>query len=164
MKIIEIEQAIILKSVQIECAESVFTKLNEERRDLEAQLEELKKPEPRFYKGQPVLVKNKNDTLWRTGLFNQITGCDYYHCQTTYNSGVFGSWEECKPDLDFKTIPNWIEWNGAEKGHGEYLPNFEGRVTLVLFRDGSVKTLVAGVSWRHEDITDYAVISLPEWM
>ena len=54
MKKIELEQAIILKSVLIEGAEDAIKKLHEERRNLEQQIIELENPKPRFYKGQPV--------------------------------------------------------------------------------------------------------------
>lgn len=117
---------------------------------------ELEKPEPRLYKGQPVLVREQGISAWATRFFYALNNGSFVTTDEEY-------WDECKPDLTFKSIINWIEWKGGD------CPVDGGVIVGVVLGDGGTRMREARLlSWGGHggdgSIIRYAVIGLPEWV
>lgn len=148
------------------CHQRILHEIDAVIKSTERAIDELEKqgePEHKFYIGQPVLVKNVEDALWRTAFFNGLNAHNYFYCKSTYDAAVCGTWDECKPDLDFKTMPNWIEWKGGEMpldGDAMVAAEVDDGTTFY----GTATDLNSYCAGTISEVIRYAVINLPEWV
>jgi hypothetical protein len=153
---LKIEAAIKIKSASISRVEEVFSRLCKDRVELEKQLAEIKDHQ-RLYKGQPVIGTNSDSSTLK-GFYIGIDNSNGAHrYKIDWRSSTVWA-EECEPDLDFKSITNWIEWNGCE------CPvDLDAMVNVVLKDGWTVYAKAARFSWDEKEnpVIRYAVIDLP---
>lgn len=116
-------------------------------------------PKQRFYKGQPVLVRDYDDAGWYLDILMDISMTENapYECRN-------GTWRQCKPDLDAVPMLNWIEHDGGA------MPVAATQRILALLANGSeVYREACDFTWQKESapysyIKRYAIVKLPEFI
>jgi hypothetical protein len=133
-----------------------FEKLNKEVTDI---LEEALAPPVRFYKNQPVLVRDFNGG-WKKKLYHQFNNCLSHQC-TMYDGTSPLNWKDVKPDTDAESIINWVEHDGSINQVATPLNS----IVIIECNDGDV-LYHENVSHINIDsfIARYAIIPLPEFL
>jgi len=119
-------------------------------------LEKALAPEPRFYKGQPVLVKDHDDDEWLHEILVSIGRDPFFPYQT-----IDAKWKQCKPDPDAPSYINWFEHDGGD------CPVDGDEIVFVIYSNGVLQFGGVGVEaknryWRN--VVRYAIIPLPEFI
>jgi len=117
-------------------------------------LRESLAPPQRFYKGQPVLVRDFGALTWANGFFESINELGQFVVTLEASSTPY--WDECKPDPDAVSLPNWIENDHTEK-------RVEGDFITWEFADGRLGC-TTGFVCLSVDVARYCIISLPKWL
>ena len=115
-------------------------------------------PKQRFYKGQPVLVRDYDDAGWYLDILMDISMTENapYECRN-------GTWRQCKPDLDAVPMLNWIEHDGGE------MPVDGNTIVNVTTKCGiTTGGMAIEYGWKDGDcdgdIIRYAIVKLPEFI
>ena len=124
--------------------------------------EKLKKaiaPEPRFYKGQPVKVKSDMG-FWKEAFFIRRENGKYeVKAGPDVNSQIY---DECKPDPDAVSLPNWIEHDGSSvnipypKNHSAVWVSEKGHTHIDQWREDGFRA--------DFGVIRYCIIPLPEFI
>lgn len=154
----------------IEANEAIIARYIEQRNEIKVAIDKLKnknaeleKSAHRLYKGQPVIGIIGISSVMK-GLYAGIDNANsLYRYKIDIGSGPIVGVKKCKPDLDFKSITNWIEWNGGD------CPVDGGEMVVVERRNGTTDYGIASsFIWIHGNVVSgivtYAVIALPEFI
>ena len=123
-------------------------------------LSEALLPAPKFYVGQPVLVKDviQEDGEWITAVLENIREEEFrYECE----DGM--AYRLCKPDPQGKTKPNWVEVDPSEWGKSILYSDRE--MCIAVYEDGEqflVDIESKGLYLKH--VVRYCIIPLPQFI
>lgn len=126
-----------------------------------ARLKAKPAPKQRFFKDQPVLVRDRSDGEWHKRYFAN-PGEAFDDGKTSRTSSHLTLWNQIKPDPDAPSLLNWQEWHGGEQ------PVPDDTLVIVVSENDYIEVSAAKSfhwSWTDtcQDIVLYAAISLPEW-
>ena len=120
------------------------------------QQETAKEPAPRYYKGQPVWVRDHDKDEWVPEFLIRIE-----HGKTFLYKGNAGSWKQCKPRGE--THPAWIKHTGPET-----VPD-DGVSVVVRLRIGHLNGGISqSFNWAIDnnpgDIIEFCIIPDKEYL
>jgi len=121
-------------------------------------LKEALAPDPRFYKNQPVLVRDSDDSEWESKILGRVGDMNLSFPFKTTDGGLYS---RCKPDPDAESIINWIEHDGSES----VVETGKDKVTMYIHN-----TIGPIVEWNTDqfytgtNVVRYAIIPLPEYL
>ena len=113
-------------------------------------------PAPRFYKGQPVLVKSVNGG-WHKKIYSHRSNEGVHVC-TTYEGASPLEWREVQPDTTAVSLPNWVEHDGSA---GRLKVPKEHRIVWV---DAAAHVIITETLRLDSNVIRYCIIPLPEFI
>lgn len=122
-------------------------------------LEKALKIETKFYRNQPVLVRNLDSQNWSVGRHFSGLNRDMLWSFVTTDGN---KWGQCKPDPEAESIINWIEHDGDDVITIDFNPEKE-RLYWIR-KDGEEGFIKNGQALLGKAIARYAIIPLPEFL
>jgi len=142
-----------------------LAKIGEKARKSGEKLKEAMQPETKFYRNQPVLVRDIDSGTWKKGIFDGFrkdSGFIYkaYAFVENFGTGTSNSYKHCKPDPDAESIINWVEHDGSI---GE-INRPKNTVLITVSCSDVVHKYSGNCSATLQNIVRYAIIPLPEFL
>ena len=117
-------------------------------------LKEALAPEPRFYEGQAVLVRDGEGDAWLKGTYEAYEEEPYHHAVLSEQSVLALKYKHCKPDPDAKE--QWIEYTGPV--------DVEADIVLYELECGRVVKVEGPVELSNARIVRYRLINKPVYL
>ena len=139
-----------LKAVDLYFTEGSY----EQKQSAVRLVEEALTPEPKFYAGQSVLVRDFDTDDWTT--IHLVSIRDNEHGYIFH--AAEGNYKQCKPNPDTVSHPNWIEHNGDSD-----MPIMDDVwVEVVLVEQQRSSGRADNFEWGH--VLRYTITPLPEFL